>query len=163
MRSTGEVMGIGPTFGEAVFKAFQATGTTIAEAGTVFVSVNDNDKARAFSIAEGLHKLGYKLVATQGTSEFFSVRGLSVEPVLKVREGRPNIIDSIKNHTIDLIINTPLGHRSREDEYAIGWSALRNGVPFITTLSAAESIVRGLRTVQRKPLEYRCLQDYYRL
>jgi len=163
MRSTGEVMGIGPTFGEAVFKAFQATGTTIAKAGTVFVSVNDNDKARAFSISEGLQKLGYKLVATQGTSEFFSVRGLSVEPVLKVREGRPNIIDSIKNHTIDLIINTPLGHRSREDEYAIGWSALRNGVPFITTLSAAESIVRGLRTVQRKPLEYRCLQDYYRL
>jgi carbamoyl-phosphate synthase large subunit len=163
MRSTGEVMGIGPTFGEAVFKAFQATGTTIAKAGTVFVSVNDNDKARAFSISEGLHKLGYKLVATQGTAEYFSARGLSVEPVLKVREGRPNIIDSIKNHTIDLIINTPLGHRSREDEYAIGWTALKSGVPFITTLSAAESIVRGLRTVQRKPLEYRCLQDYYRL
>ncbi len=163
MRSTGEVMGIGPTFGEAVFKAFQATGTTIAKAGTVFVSVNDNDKARAFSISEGLHKLGYKLVATQGTAEYFSARGLSVEPVLKVREGRPNIIDSIKNHTIDLIINTPLGHRSREDEYAIGWTALKSRVPFITTLSAAESIVRGLRTVQRKPLEYRCLQDYYRL
>ena len=163
MRSTGEVMGIGPTFGEAVFKAFQATGTTIAKAGTVFISVNDNDKARAFSIAEGLYKLGYNLVATSGTSDYFPTRGLSVEPVLKIREGRPNIIDNIKNHTIDLIINTPLGHRSREDEYAIGWTALKSGVPFITTLSAAEAIVRGLRTVQRKPLEYRCLQDYYRL
>jgi len=163
MRSTGEVMGIGPTFGEAVFKAFQATGINIAKKGTVFVSVNDNDKARAFSISEGLHKLGYKLVATKGTAEYFSMRGLPAQTVLKVREGRPNIIDSIKNHTIDLIINTPLGHRSREDEYAIGWSALRNRVPFITTLSAAESIVRGLRTVQKKPLEYRCLQDYYRL
>ena len=163
MRSTGEVMGIGPTFGEAVFKAFQATGTTIAKEGTVFISVNDNDKARAFSIAEGLYKLGYNLVATSGTSDYFSTRGLSVEPVLKIREGRPNIIDNIKNHTIDLIINTPLGHRSREDEYAIGWTALKSGVPFITTLSAAEAIVRGLRTVQRKPLEYRCLQDYYRL
>jgi carbamoyl-phosphate synthase large subunit len=163
MRSTGEVMGIGPTFGEAVFKAFQATGINIAKKGTVFISVNDNDKARAFSISEGLHKLGYKLVATKGTAEYFSTRGLPAQTVLKVREGRPNIIDSIKNHTIDLIINTPLGHRSREDEYAIGWSALRNRVPFITTLSAAEAIVRGLRTVQRKPLEYRCLQDYYRL
>jgi len=163
MRSTGEVMGIGPTFGEAVFKAFQATGTTIAKEGTVFISVNDNDKARAFSIAEGLYKLGYNIVATSGTSDYFSTRGLSVEPVLKIREGRPNIIDNIKNHTIDLIINTPLGHRSREDEYAIGWTALKSGVPFITTLSAAEAIVRGLRTVQRKPLEYRCLQDYYRL
>ncbi len=163
MRSTGEVMGIGPTFGEAVFKAFQATGINIAESGTVFISVNDNDKARALSIAEGLAKLDYKLVATSGTAEFFSTRGLDVETVLKVREGRPNIIDSIKNHAIDLIINTPLGHRSREDEYAIGWTALKTRVPFITTLSAAESIVRGLRTVQRKPLEYRCLQDYYQL
>ncbi len=163
MRSTGEVMGIGPTFGEAVFKAFQATGTNIVESGTVFVSVNDNDKARAFSIAEGLHKLGYKLVATEGTAGYFSTRGLAVASVLKVREGRPNIIDSIKNHAIDLIINTPLGHRSREDEYAIGWAALKSGVPFITTLSAAESIVRGLRNVQKKPLEYRCLQDYYQL
>ncbi|RUA02998.1 MAG: carbamoyl phosphate synthase large subunit [Deltaproteobacteria bacterium] len=161
MRSTGEVMGIGPTFGEAVFKAFQSTGTHIVESGTVFVSVNDNDKARAFSISEGLCKLGYKLVASRGTADYFSTRGLAVETVLKVREGRPNIIDSIKNNAIDLIINTPLGHRSREDEYAIGWAALKSGVPFITTLSAAEAIVRGLRNVQKKPLEYRCLQDYY--
>ena len=109
MRSTGEVMGIAPKFGEAVFKAFQAAGVTIPRSGTVFISVNDNDKARALPIAEGLRKFGYKLVATQGTAEYFAARGIPVKSVLKVREGRPNVVDDIKNGHIDLIINTPAG------------------------------------------------------
>jgi len=162
MRSTGEVMGIAPTFGEAVFKAFQATGINISKTGTVFLSVNDNDKARAIPIAEGLAKLGYHLVATRGTAEYISNRGLDVKTVLKIREGRPNIVDDIKNGHIDLIINTPLGERSRADEYSIGWTAVKNRVPFITTLSAAEAIVRGLKALNKNPLNYICLQDYYR-
>ena len=101
-------MGIAPKFGEAVFKAFQAAGITIPRAGTVFISVNDNDKARALPIAEGLKKFGYKLVATQGTADFIAGRGIAVETVLKIREGRPNVVDDIKNGQIDLIINTPL-------------------------------------------------------
>ncbi|MEJ2166532.1 MAG: carbamoyl-phosphate synthase large subunit, partial [Desulfobacterales bacterium] len=162
MRSTGEVMGIAPKFGEAVFKAFQAAGVAIPRSGTVFISVNDNDKARALSIVEGLRKFGYKLVATQGTAEYIAARGIPVESVLKVREGRPNVVDSIKNGHIDLIINTPLGLRSRVDEYTIGWTAIKNRVPFITTLSAAEAIVRGLKAKNSEPIHYKCLQDYYK-
>jgi carbamoyl-phosphate synthase large subunit len=162
MRSTGEVMGIAPKFGEAVFKAFQSAGITIPKSGTVFLSVNDNDKARVLPIAEGLRKFGYTLVATQGTADYLSNREISVKTVLKIREGRPNIVDDIKNGQIDLIINTPLGQRSRTDEYAIGWTAIINRVPFITTLSAAEAIVRGLKAHNTQPVHYKCLQDYYR-
>ncbi len=162
MRSTGEVMGIAPKFGEAVFKAFQAAGITIPKSGTVFLSVNDNDKARVLPIAEGLRKFGYHLVATQGTAEYLSNRGIAVKIVLKIREGRPNVVDDIKNGQIDLIINTPLGQRSRTDEYAIGWTAIINRVPFITTLSAAEAIVRGLKAHNHQPVHYKCLQDYYK-
>jgi carbamoyl-phosphate synthase large subunit len=162
MRSTGEVMGIAPKFGEAVFKAFQAAGITIPKSGTVFLSVNDNDKARVLPIAEGLRKFGYHLVATQGTAEYLSNRGIAVKIVLKIREGRPNVVDDIKNGQIDLIINTPLGQRSRTDEYAIGWTAITNRVPFITTLSAAEAIVRGLKAHNHQPVHYKCLQDYYK-
>ena len=161
MRSTGEVMGIAPKFGEAVFKAFQSAGITIPREGTVFISVNDNDKARALPIAEGLKKFGYQLVATQGTAEFIASRGIAVKTVLKIREGRPNVVDDIKNGQIDLIINTPLGQRSRIDEYTIGWTAIKNQVPFITTLSAAEAIVRGLKAKNSVPIHYKCLQDYY--
>jgi carbamoyl-phosphate synthase large subunit len=162
MRSTGEVMGIGPKFGEAVFKAFQAAGITIPKSGTVFLSVNDNDKARVLPIAEGLKKFGYQLVATKGTAEYISNRGIPVKTVLKIREGRPNVADDIKNGQIDLIINTPLGQRSRADEYTIGWTAIINKVPFITTLSAAEAIVRGLKAKNNQTARYKCLQDYYR-
>jgi carbamoyl-phosphate synthase large subunit len=162
MRSTGEVMGIAPTFGGAVMKAFEAAGTTIPKSGTVFISVNDNDKPRALPIAESLHKLGYTLVATENTAAAVRDRGLPVTKVLKASEGRPNIVDDIKNGKIDMIINTPLGQRARKDEYEIGWSAIKYKVPFITTLSAAESVVRGLRSNKQKAPEYSCLQDYYR-
>jgi carbamoyl-phosphate synthase large subunit len=164
MRSTGEVMGIAPKFGEAVFKAFQAAGVTIPGAGTVFLSVNDNDKARAFPIAEGLVKFGYQLAATKGTAQYIADRGLPVKTVLKIREGRPrpNVADDIKNGQIDMIINTPLGQWSRADEYTIGWTAIINKVPFITTLSAAEAIVRGLKARNNQPTHFKCLQDYYR-
>ena len=162
MRSTGEVMGIASQFGEAVFKAFQATGINIPDSGTVFLSVNDNDKARIIPIAEGLKKFGYHLVATRGTAEFICSRGIEVLTVLKIREGRPNIVDDIKNGHIHLIINTPLGQRSRSDEYTIGWAAIKHRVPFITTLSAAEAVVRGVKARGKKTLSYTCLQDYYR-
>jgi carbamoyl-phosphate synthase large subunit len=161
MRSTGEVMGISATFGGAVMKAFEATGVSVPAGGKVFLSVNDNDKARILPIAENLHKLGYTLVATHGTAEHIAGRGIPVKPVLKVSEGRPNVIDDIKNGAISLIINTPLGHRARQDEYAIGWAAIKYRVPFITTLSAAEAIVRGLRATQKSPHEYKCLQEFY--
>ena len=162
MRSTGEVMGIAPTFGGAVMKAFEASGIKIPESGTVFLSVNDNDKPRILPIAESLCKLGYRLVATRGTAEYIADRNIPVEAVSKASEGRPNVVDDIKNGNIDLIINTPLGQRARSDEYSLGWAAIKCRVPFITTLSAAEAIVRGLRAKRQKPPDYNCLQEYYR-
>jgi carbamoyl-phosphate synthase large subunit len=81
--------------------------------------------------------------------------------VIKVSEGRPHVVDDIVNGSIDLIINTPLGQKARQDEYAIGWAAIKHQVPFITTLSAAEAIVRGLRTDHKKPPGYKCLQEFY--
>ncbi len=163
MRSSGEVMGIAPTFGEAVMKAFQATGITVPKSGIVFLSVNDNDKARILPVAESLKKLGYNLVATHGTAECISNQGIPVKQIMKVSEGRPNVVDDIKNGNIDMIINTPLGQRSRVDEYSIGWAAIKYRVPFITTLSAAEAIVRGLRTNKQKESKYSCLQEYYKI
>ncbi|MDY0040224.1 MAG: carbamoyl-phosphate synthase large subunit [Desulforhabdus sp.] len=162
MRSTGEVMGIAHTFGKAVLKAFQSTGVPVPLSGTVFLSVNDNDKPRIIPIAESLTKLGYSLVATQKTAEYLAHRGIPAKPVLKASEGRPNIVDDIKNGNIKLIINTPLGQRARTDEYAIGWAAIKYQVPFITTLSAAEAIVRGLRKNKHHIVECNCLQDFYR-
>jgi carbamoyl-phosphate synthase large subunit len=163
MRSTGEVMGIAATFGKAVMKAFQATGIIVPKSGTVFLSVNDNDKARILPIAESLKKLGYHLVATRGTAEYISNRGISVQQVMKASEGRPNVVDDIKNGNINMIINTPLGQRARVDEYSIGWTAIKYRIPFITTLSAAEAIVRGLRANELKQIEYNCLQEYYKM
>ncbi len=163
MRSTGEAMGIASTFGEAVMKAFQATGIIVPKSGTVFLSVNDNDKARILPIAESLKKLGYHLVATRGTAEYISNRGIPVKQVMKASEGRPNVVDDIKNGNINMIINTPLGRRARVDEYSIGWTAIKYQVPFITTLSAAEAIVRGLRANKLKQVEYNCLQEYYKM
>ncbi len=162
MRSTGEVMGIGPNFGQSVFKAFQATNIAVPQSGVVFISVNDSDKNRMIPIAEGLHALGWEIAATSGTATLLSNRGLPVRTVLKVNEGRPNIVDDITNGEIHLIIKTPLGRRSREDEFAIGWAAIKHRVPFITTLSAAESILRGLRDYGATPFEHKCLQEYYK-
>jgi len=162
MRSTGEVMGIAPTFSEAVMKAFHSSGITPPESGTVFLSVNDNDKPRIVPIAASLEKMNYHLVATQGTAAYLSARGISVKEVLKASEGRPNVVDDIKNKNIDLIINTPLGRRARSDEFEIGWAATKYRVPVITTLSAAEAIVRGLRMQRQQEMSYNCLQEYHK-
>ena len=94
--------------------------------------------------ARALHEMGLHVLATRGTAEYLNAHGVPAEMVYKVLEGRPNVVDDIKNGTISLIINTPLGHRARQDEYAIGWTAIKYRVPFITTLSAAEAIVRGM-------------------
>ena len=163
MRSTGEVMGISKYFGEAVYKAFESMGLCVPEKDdrTVFISVNDNDKARVVPIAEGLYRLGFTVCATEGTALFFNTRGIPTKTVLKAREGRPNIVDEIKDGNISLIINTPLGQKSREDEYSIGRTAIKYKVPFITTLSAAEAILRGLKARKKGTFVYKCLQDYY--
>ena len=160
MRSTGEVMGLAPTFGAAFAKAQMACGFTLPTSGTAFISVNDFDKASMIPIAKDLASMGFKLVATRGTARALENVSLSVEAVNKVGEGRPNIVDHIKNGQVDLVINTPLGRISYWDEPAIRKSSYAHGVPCITTLSAAAACVAGIRALREETLEVRPLQEY---
>jgi carbamoyl-phosphate synthase large subunit len=163
MRSTGEVMGISDNFGASIAKSQIAANNTLPESGTVFFSVNDNDKTETtLSIARELKLLGFSLIATQGTAEFFTSNGIPCEKVFKVNEGRPNSVDLIKNGKIQLVINTPLGETSRFDEYAIGWAALEHKVAFVTTLSAAATAVKAIQKVKEGGLNVKSIQEYLR-
>ncbi len=159
MRSTGEVMGIAPTFGAAFAKAQMASGFSLPTSGSAFISVNDFDKENVLPIARGLASLGFRLLATRGTARALEAAGLPVETVNKATEGRPNIVDHIKNGQVDLVVNTPLGGVSYWDEPAIRKSACAHGVPCITTLSAAAACVAGIRALQQESLDVRPLQE----
>ena len=148
MQSTGEVMGIGSTFGEAYAKAMTGAGLQLPTAGTAFISVNNADKGHSVVLARRLARLGFKLIATIGTAARFREVGLPVETVFKVNEGRPNIVDHIKQGEINLIINTPLGRASHFDEQAIRRAALQYNVPCVTTMTGAHAIVEAI--VSRK-------------
>ncbi len=144
MHSTGEVMGIGDTFGEAYGKAMIGAGLTLPESGTAFISVNNADKGPAVLLARRLVRLGFKLMATQGTAARLREVGLDVEEVFKVNEGRPNIVDHIKQRDVALIINTPLGGTSHRDEQEIRQAALQYNLPCVTTMTGARAIVEAI-------------------
>jgi carbamoyl-phosphate synthase large subunit len=144
MHSTGEVMGVGETFGEAYAKAMMGAGLELPVSGTAFISVNDGDKGQAVVLARRLTRLGFQLVATEGTTERLREVGLKVESVFKVNEGRPNIVDNIKRGEIAIIINTPLGRASHFDEQAIRRAALQYNVPCVTTMTGAQAIVEAI-------------------
>ncbi|MBC7315476.1 MAG: carbamoyl-phosphate synthase large subunit, partial [Chloroflexi bacterium] len=139
MRSTGEVMGMDESFGMAYAKAQMAAGNGLPTSGTVFLSVNDRDKANLVPIAKELAEMGFKLLGTRGTATYLRNHGLDVRTILKVSEGRPNGADLIINGEIDLVINTPLGSRSLSDEHRLRQVAIAHGVPVLTTLSAAKA------------------------
>ncbi|HSE32734.1 MAG TPA: carbamoyl-phosphate synthase large subunit [Pyrinomonadaceae bacterium] len=144
MHSTGEVMGIGETFGEAYGKAMMGAGLSLPLSGRAFLSVNDGDKGAAVLIARKLTRLGFQIVATLGTAERLREVGLEVESVFKVNEGRPNIVDHIKRGEISLVINTPLGRVSHYDEQAIRRAALQYNVPCVTTMTGARALVEAI-------------------
>ena len=144
MHSTGEVMGIGDTFGEAYGKAMMGAGLSLPRKGKAFLSVKDNDKGTAVLLARKLNRLGFEIVATLGTSARLREVGLTVEDVFKVNEGRPNIVDHIKSGDISLVINTPLGRVSRFDEQAIRRAALQYNVPCVTTMTGARALVEAI-------------------
>ncbi len=148
MHSTGEVMGIGASFGEAYAKAMMGAGLDLPTEGTAFISVNDGDKGQAVLLARRLVRLGFNVVATEGTAERLREVGLKVESVFKVNEGRPNIVDHIKRGEIALVINTPLGQTSHFDEQAIRRAALQYNVPCVTTMTGAQAIVEAIGSRQ---------------
>ncbi len=159
MKSTGEVMGVGRTFGEAFAKSLLAAGHKLPQQGTVFLSVNDRDKPALLPIALELAALGFHLLATGGTATYLRQQGLSVDAVLKVHEGRPHVVDRLLNGEIHLVINTPLGRPSHVDDAQIRQAAIKAGVPCITTLSGAAAAVQGIAAIRHGELGVYALQE----
>ena len=161
MRSTGEVMGVASTFGEAFAKAQIAAGQMLPTAGTVFLSVNDHDKAGVVDVARQFLEMGFHLVATHGTAEILEKSEIRSERVYKVKEGRPNVVDLIKGDRIQLIINTPRGQDTFFDEKAIRRAAVLARVPTITTLAAARAAAGGIAALQKGTMEVVSLQELH--
>ncbi len=159
MRSTGEVMGVGWSFGEAYAKALIAAGMTLPTAGGVFLSIRDSDKAASVAVAGALAHMGFKLYATSGTARFLAEKGIEAERCFKVREGRPDAVDHIKNGRIQLILNTPLGKKAQYDEMAMRLAGLQHGIPCITTLSAGKAVVSAIRSIRAGELKVIKLQE----
>src|SRR5580704_11172040 len=162
MRSTGEVMGISTSYGQAFAKAQLAAGQRLPQKGSVFLSVNDRDKRQVGPLGKDLLVLGFRLLATRGTAAALEAVGIEAEPVFKVNEGRPNIVDLIKTRKIDLIINTPLGRESFYDEKSIRRAASGHNIPCITTLAAASAAALGIRARHDQKPEVGALQDLHR-
>ena len=161
MRSTGEVMGISTSYGQAFAKAQLAAGQRLPLKGTIFLSVNDRDKREIGPLGKDLKALGFRLLATRGTAAALEAAGIEAEPVFKVNEGRPNIVDLVKTRKIDLIINTPLGRESFYDEKSIRRAAIRHNIPCITTLSAAHAAALGIKALLDQRPEVGALQDLH--
>jgi carbamoyl-phosphate synthase large subunit len=161
MRSTGEVMGVAATFGEAFAKAQLSAGQILPTGGTVFFSVNDPDKPAVVDLARRYVALGFRIVATEGTARVLESSGLAVERVFKVKEGRPNIVDLIKGDRIQLIVNTPRGQDTFFDEKAIRRAAVIGRIPTITTIAAAQAAVEGIEATQSHPTSVYALQQLH--
>jgi carbamoyl-phosphate synthase large subunit len=161
MRSTGEVIGLDRHLGGAWAKAAEAAGQPLPLAGTVLFSVNEHDKGRAIELARDFAELGFHLLATAGTAQAFRENGLEAVSVFKVGEGRPDLTDEMKNGGVQLVVNTPLGRRSRYDEEEIGRTAVRLRLPLITTLSGAAAALRGIRVGRQGRPQPLCLQELH--
>ncbi|HBE95057.1 MAG TPA: carbamoyl phosphate synthase large subunit [Desulfovibrio sp.] len=161
MRSTGEVMGIDQSVGLAFTKAQLAAGQRLPAEGTVFISVNDRDKAGIVPVARAFKELGFKIMATAGTGTHLNEHGVETEIIFKVFEGRPNVVDHIKNKAIDLLINTPSGKRTVHDSKKLRQAALLYGVPYTTTVTGARAMIQAIGEVRGSGLKVRCLQDHY--
>lgn len=161
MRSTGEVMGLDTDFATAFAKSQIGSSIFLPQDGTVFISVRDTDKARALSVAETLAKAKFNLIATAGTAAYLRNKGVDVEPINKVLEGSPHIVDAVKNGAVQLVINTTEGEQSLADSKSIRQAALMNKVPYYTTLAGAEAASAAIVRIQAEPvLDARSLQSY---
>ncbi|MBI5603407.1 MAG: carbamoyl-phosphate synthase large subunit [Deltaproteobacteria bacterium] len=161
MKSTGEVMGIDRSFGLAFAKSQLAAGSKLPLSGTVFISVKDQDKKMILSTARKLYNLGFKIMATSGTSRFFDQAGLSNQMVNKVREGRPHVVDLIKNGEIQLVVNTSVGSKSVSESYSIRQTALVHSIPYTTTVAGARATAEAIEALQQKKLSVRTIQEYH--
>ncbi|MCF6157111.1 MAG: carbamoyl-phosphate synthase large subunit [wastewater metagenome] len=161
MKSTGEVMGLDVDFGRAYAKSQMAADCKLPLMGTVFISVRDRDKKSMISVSQKLLQMGFKIVATQGTARVLSEHNISVTPVLKVIEGRPNIVDHIKNNKIQLVINTIEGKTAQNASYSMRRTALVHRVPYFTTIAGAVAAVKAIEALKNGNLDVKPIQEYY--
>ena len=161
MRSTGEVLGMAPTFGLAFYRAQEATGLTLPVEGTVLISVSGKDRPAVLQPAKRFHELGFKIISTGGTKIFLEENGVPAEHVLKLHEGRPNIVDLIMNGEIQLVVNTPSGKLSIWDDSYIRKAAIKYRVPYITTLAAAKAAARGIAAFREGGTDIKSLHSYH--
>jgi carbamoyl-phosphate synthase large subunit len=164
MRSTGEVMGVDADFASAFLKSQAASGNTLPSSGEgkrAFVSVRDADKEQASEIARSLVRLGFEVLATQGTARFLESRGIPATLVRKVHEGRPSIVDRIKDGDVHFVVNTTAGKREIADSYSIRRETLMKGLPYFTTLTGARAAVRAMETARAGAPSVRTIQEYH--
>ncbi len=162
MRSTGEVLGMSDSFGLAYYKAQEATQLPLPKSGTVLLTVSETDRPAVGEAARQLKQLGFNILATNGTHRFLTECGINSTPILKMHEGRPNIVDAIKNNEIQLVINTPSGKLSKHDDSYIRKTAIKFKIPYITTLAAALAAARGIAATQKGHGMVKSLQDYHK-
>jgi carbamoyl-phosphate synthase large subunit len=160
MRSTGEVMGIDANFGAAFAKSQLAAGVSLPKEGIVFISLRDADKEAITEPARDLVALGFKLIATSGTADHLEKAGVAVERVNKVLEGRPHVVDAMKNGLVHLVFNTTEGAQSLTDSFSIRRTALMQTIPYYTTVSGARAAIEAIKAVKARALDVRALQTY---
>jgi carbamoyl-phosphate synthase large subunit len=162
MKSTGEVMGIDTDFGMAFYKSQLAAGNKLPESGKVFISVKDSAKENVLPVARKLSEMGFTIVSTSGTYDLLASNGINVERIKKVSEGRPNIVDAIKNREISFCLNIPAGKRSRLDSESIRRAILSYGVPYATTLEAVQAVVTAIESKIKKGMTVKSIQEYFK-
>jgi carbamoyl-phosphate synthase large subunit len=161
MRSTGEVLGMADSYGLAFYKAQEAAQQTLPAKGTVLITVADHDKEDAVEVAREFAELGFTIKTTGGTNAFLANCGIHTEKILKVHEGRPNIADSIANGEIQLVINTPTGRQSKQDDSYIRKAAIKHKIPYVTTTAAAIAAAKGIAAFRKGYGEVKSLQQYH--
>lgn len=161
MRSTGEVLGLADSYGLAFFKAQEATQQPLPSKGAVLITVAQPDKEAIIEAAKVFSELGFKIMSTEGTLKYLTEKGIKAQHILKMYEGRPNIVDAIKNNQIQLIINTPIGKRSQYDDSYIRKAAIEYKIPYITTTAAANATAKGIAVRQDGETIVKSLQSYH--
>jgi carbamoyl-phosphate synthase large subunit len=161
MKSTGEVMGIDTSFGKAFAKSQIAAGTNLPKAGKVFISVNNKDKRQVVFLAKQLEHMGFSLLATSGTGAALQHNDIAVQILPKLSEGRPNIVDFMKNRDVVLIINTASGKKPREDTVYIRATAVQHSIPLVTTISGAQAVVNAIEAIRREESSVKTIQEYH--
>lgn len=161
MRSTGEVLGMAADFGEAYFKAQEATQTKLPLKGTVLISVNDRDKSELVEVARGFHECGFKILATRGTADLITENGIPATKVFKLQQGRPNILDAITNNEVDIVINTPDDKKGAMDDSYIRKGVIKGRIPYVTTMAAAKASIQGIKSMQKSLGDVKSLQKFH--